>query len=100
MNKKLNSENLIKNWATCIDILGKAILGLSLIAAIVLLCCDLEDLWWIALIVIGGGAVSMAAANFSAVMVWGFGDLVGDVRRISSCENATQVNDVDDLPEL
>ena len=71
------------------------------LAAFIVLCCDFEYLWWVSLIILGGGGLILLSTLFTSAMIWGFGEVVGDIRRIST-RTVTEIpqNDDVELPEL
>jgi hypothetical protein len=96
-----NAEESIKKWAQIIANSGAVWLILCVLAGIIILCLD-EYLWWVSLIVLADGILTVILANFFAVMVWGFGDVVGNTKRLSyGAEPAPVVQqDEPELPEL
>lgn len=96
-----NSEKAIKSIAVFIMGLGLVLLGLSIIASLILLCIDAEDYWWISLTVFGSAIAALISTAISATIVWGFGDLCGDVKKIA-CNNQIQssASEEIELPEL
>ena len=101
-NENFNAETAIKKWAKLIMLIAYVFSGLCVLASFILLMIDAEYLWWISLILIGSAAITILSASFSSVMVWGFGDLVGNVKK--SCVNTTGIElkagDIDELPEI
>ena len=100
-------EKSIKFWAKTIMTIAKVFMWLCVVAAIIILAVDSEELWWIALIVLGDGFLTMLGAAFITPMIWGFGDIVGNARRMidqaagtPSAEIATGVTEEEELPEL
>ena len=99
-DKNFNAESSIKKWASGMLIGGKILMWCSVIAAFIVLCCDAEYLWWVSLIILGGGALIMLSTMFSATMIWGFGDVVGNIKKMTE-DTTTQTNTIEeDLPEL
>ena len=100
-DKNFNAEASIKKWATGIKIAGKVLLGLCLFAAFVLLVSS-KYLQTVALIVAASGALTFLITSFSATMIWGFGELIGDTKRLSVNINneQTKAEEIDELPEL
>ena len=75
------------------------LLGLSFAAAVIVLGVDI-DLWLTALIIIVSGAVLSIPILISAHLIWGFGELVGNSKKMIG-RKATQNNiSGDKLPEL
>lgn len=100
-DKNFNAEKSIKKWANGINITGSVIMILSFIAAIVLLCVNIEYLWWISLIVLGGGGLVLLGTAFSSTMIWGYGDIVGRMKSMSNnTEDPVEADTSDELPEL
>ena len=98
--ENFNAEGSIKKWAKTILIAGIVFMVLCVLAAIVLLGVEAEDLWWIALIVLADGLLTLFGASFLSTMVWGFGDVVGNTKRIASGTTAADQNIEAELPEL
>ena len=95
------AEKSIKRIASIILLSAKVLIVLSFIAAFIILCIDAEYLWWISLIVVGGGLVLYYPTYTFAVLIWGFGDVVGNSKRMASSEvnESTKPSDTA-LPEL
>ena len=96
-------ENALKYWARVIRVAAAIFMGLCGISLLVFLCID--DLWWIGLVALVDGLLTMAAAAFVSHFIWGFGDLVGNSKRalaqtpgVQAQANAQAI--ADDLPEL
>lgn len=100
LDKNFNAEASIKNWANIIRGLGFVFMALCVIAALVVLCCDAEYLWWVSLIILGGGGLTLLATSFSSVMIWGFGEVVGNSKKMVSGGEATPEFIDEQLPEL
>lgn len=99
--KNFNAEESIKKWASIILYAGLIFLGVCVLVGFVLLCIEAEDFWWISLILLGGGLLTLFTACFLSVMVWGFGDVVGNTKRIASGTTAqAEQSDEVELPEL
>ena len=95
-NKNFNAENSIKRWAKAIRIIGSILMGLCVIAAFIVFALDPEDTWWISLIILGGGILTILSSSFSSVLIWGFGDIVGNTKK----QPMTLEQIEEDLPEL
>ena len=97
-------EKALKYWAKVIRVAAAVFMGLCGIALLVFLSID--DLWWIGLVAVADGLLTMAAAAFFSNFVWGFGDLVGNSKRAlaqpsgAQAQATAQAAVVDDLPEL
>ena len=98
--ENFNAEESIKKWARTILIAGIVFMVLCVLAAIVLLGIEAEDFWWISLIVVVDGLLTLFGASFLSTMVWGFGDVVGNTKRIASGTTAAERNIEAELPEL
>ena len=100
-DKNFNAEAAIKKWAEVILGIGKIFMGLCGLAAFIVLCVNAEYLWWVALTILGGGALTLLTTSFSSVMIWGFGDIVGNTKRnANESTSKTTKNDEFELPEL
>ena len=76
------------------------VLVLCVLAALVILCVD-EYLWFISLIVFGNGILTYVLAQYFSVMVWGFGDIVGNTKRLSGgTVTPIDQHEETELPEL
>ena len=101
LNKNFNSEKVIKTWAIIFYYAAKIIAIGSIFTAFILLVVDPDDLWWAALTIIGCGAVVAASNVFFAHMIWGFGDIVGNTKKIASGSTESKSSFADDtLPDL
>ncbi len=96
-----NAEHSIKKWAAIIQTGGNVFLVLCILAAFIILCVDAEYLWWISLIVLGDGVLTFFAARFYSTMIWGFGDVVGNTKKLAG-GTAAPIDQYDEtvLPEL
>ena len=95
------AEKGIKVWAKVFFYVAITLPILALLAFIVLLCVDAEELWWIGLIVLGGSLISALSLIFFAHIVWGYGEIVNGVRNMSLGTTA-EIEEADEaeLPEL
>ena len=99
-DKNFNAEASIKNWANILRGLGFVFMALCGIAAFVVFCCEPEYLWWVSLIILGGGGLILLTTSFSSVMIWGFGEVVGNSKKmVSGSKDAPQLIETE-LPEL
>ena len=94
-----NSERTIKKWAkfllSCVYILW----GLSVAASLILLLVNIR-FWWISLTIIGSVIVISIPAIISSHLIWGFGEIVGNSKKMIG-GNEAQNNSFDAaLPEL
>lgn len=100
LDKNFNAEGSIKKWANILRKIGFVFMALCVIAAIVVLCLEEGYYWWISLIILGGGGLTLLASLFSSVMIWGFGEVVGNSKRMVSGNKATPEFIEAKLPEL
>ena len=99
--KNFNAEFSIKQWANIIRLIGTIIGALSVPAAIIVFCCDPEWYGWISAVVLGGGGLFYVSHLFSSVILWGFGDLVGNTKKIAAdAKEPEESNNEMFLPEL
>ena len=99
--KNFNAEKAIKLWATIIRLAGWVIAALSVPAAIIVACIDFEYLWWVGLIILGGGGLMLLPVEFLFAILWGYGDIVENTKKISGGASATVENKFySALPEL
>ena len=99
-DQNYHSEKAIKKIARVTMSAGFILLGLAALAAFIILAINARYLWWISLIVLGGGLISLLASYIGANLLWGFGEIVGNSNRIAM--GATSNADAEDapLPEL
>ena len=99
-DNNFNPETSLKKWAQIFRALSLCLMGLSFLAAIIVLGIDAEYLWWISLIILGSGGLIMLATYLSTAILWAFGDMVGNTRRIAYGSAAQPSGNDDVLPEL
>ena len=108
-DKNYNSETFIKKTAYFMSVISKIFLAIDVLAAFIVFVIDVEDLWWIALIILGSGLLAFGFTILIAHILFGFGDIVGNTRRIAECysDNAPAKKkrtfteaDIADLPEI
>jgi hypothetical protein len=101
LNKSFDSEKAIKTWAIIFYYAAKIIAGAAILTALILLMVDADDLWWASLVTLAGGAIVAASNVFFAHMIWGFGEIVGNTKKIASGSTESKSNFTDDtLPDL
>lgn len=101
LDNNFDAEKSIKNWAVIIRTLGISLMCLCGLAAFILLCVDAQYLWWISLIILGVGVLTLIYTSFLWVLIWGYGDLIGNTKKISTGTIAPTRNENDDeLPDL
>lgn len=98
-------EKAIKIWANVIRGIAIAFMAICVFAAFVILCSDPEYLWWLALIIFFVGAITFVSSIFMIQFIWGFGDMVGNIRRLvdkdsNDVKNIMEEIDIEELPEL
>ena len=99
-NKNYRSEKAIKTIANGVLLFGLGIATLALLAMLILLCISAKHLWWISLIVLGGGLYSLLMSYVFANFIWGFGEIVGNTERIATGKDADTDTEEDLLPEI
>lgn len=97
-DKKFDSEKSIKKWANGFAVAGVVLFIACSITAFILFCVE-RWLWWVALTIFGSGAVTALCIRLSAILMWGFADIIGNTRRTSNGEVTPEVAD-DELPDL
>ncbi len=99
-----NSELAIKNGAKILMYCAYAIMGLFALGAIIMLFIDFKMLWTVSLAILVMGAVAGFSAILISHLVWGFGDVVGNVRKSASKPHEEKMKsskkDENALPEL
>ena len=101
LNNNFNAEESIKKWAGVIRTIGIAFMCLCGVAALIVLCADAQDLWWVSLIILAVGGLSLLSTSFSWVLVWGFGDLVGNTQKFTTGAIKPAQKEIDnELPDL
>ena len=96
LDNNFNAEESIKKWAGVIRALGIALMCLCGFAAFIVLCANARYLWWVSLIILGVGGLTLLSTSFSWVLIWGFGDLVGNTKKISTGTIASAQKESDD----
>ena len=100
LGQNYHSEKAIKQIARIVYIAGIIIACLAVFAAFIMLCVEAEYLWWISLIVIGGGIINFIASYVFANFIWGFGEIVGNSHRIATGTSVSTEIEEAPLPEL
>ena len=98
--KNYSAEDSIKKWAFAFDVAAIAIMILSFLAAFIVLCINAEYLWWISLIVLGGGGILGLTLMFAFHMTWGFAEIIGNTKRTNNESAPVNVPANDELPDL
>ena len=88
--ENFNAETSIKKWAIIIRTLGYTLMMLCTIAAFIVLAIDAQNLWWISLNILGVSGLTTLVSTFTSSLIWGFGDIVGNVKKIA---NGSQENE-------
>ena len=99
-NKNYRSEKTIKTIANAVLISGFVIAALAVLAMFILLGISAEYLWWVSLIVLGGGLFCLLMSYVFANLIWGFGEIVGNTGRIATGTGADTDIEEDLLPEI
>ena len=100
-SKNFNAETSIKKWASTIRTVGGIFMGLCVLAALIVLCIDFEYLWWLSLILIAVGGITILGTSLSSVLIWGFGDLVGSAKKAANSATDSIITATEEaLPEL
>ena len=95
------AKKAIKVWAKAFYYTAIALPILSLIVFLILLCVDAEYLWWIGLTIFAGSLISALTLIFFAHIVWGYGEIVNGVGKMSLGTTAEiEETDEAELPEL
>lgn len=95
-------EETIKKIAKVFYVLGITLMCLGALAFIILLSID-DDLLLVGVIVFVAALVVGLCSMVGAHFAWGFGDIVGNVKKIASASsenNSVDAIDTDELPEL
>ena len=101
LDNNFNAEESIKKWAQIIRIIGIVFMCLCGFIAFIVLCASAGYLWWISLIILGIGGLTLLSTSFYWVLIWGFGDLVGNATKISNGIIAPTQKETDkELPEV
>ena len=99
--KGYNSEATIKGIAKVIFVIAPVLCIFCIIAAVIVLATGFSNLWWLSIVLFFGGLALMAILMASAHLVWGFGDIVGNVMRMSRGSIAASEDTAQDsLPDL
>ena len=97
-------ENAIKKMANAMVMGALIFMGLAALASLIVFSIEPDDMWWIALIVAGGGALVGFSVIASSRFVWGYGDIIGNTARIASAPAVEAAVDTavqkEELPEL
>ena len=95
-----NVEEKLKKWAVAFIIIASVLVALSFLAALIILGINARYLWWISLIVLGGGFLLTIPLVFSAHVTWGFAEIVENTKK--SAKGAFFKSSIadDDLPDL
>ena len=95
------AQKAIKVWAKVFYYAAIILPVLALLTFFVLLCVDAEYLWWIGLIVVGGSLIVAVSLLFFAHMIWGYGEIVSGVIKMSiGTRSGIEQADAFELPEL
>lgn len=95
-----NSEKTLKFWAKALKIIGIMTIISFSIAFFVLLGTIINYIWWLPFAVFYGGLIIGLILILTSHIVWGFGDIVGNVNRISEANIETEKPIDAKLPEI
>ena len=73
---------------------------LAALAALIVAGIDFEELWWLSLIILGGAGIIGVSLLLTSDLLYGFGEIVGNTKRMSGESSATGEEAGDVLPEL
>ena len=91
----------IRKFAKIISIAAIVFLGLSIIAALIILGIDADDLWFVSLIVLGSNLVITVPLIFFSHMTWGFSEIIENTKKIADGGSKAPEKPVEEaLPEL
>ena len=93
-----NAEKQIKEIAKLLWILLGSWTGLSVLGAGIILITNAEDLWWISVIIVVFDIAAAISTLIASNLIWGFGDLLGDVKRIAG-GNKNENQFAEEIPE-
>lgn len=94
------AEKGIKMWAKVFYYVAIVLPMLAILTFFVLLCVDAEELWWIGLVAFGGSLISAVTLIFSAQMIWGYAEIIGNTRRFAIGAEFMAEDRNEELPEL
>ena len=100
MFNNYQSEKALKRWAKCIRYFAMIFMALATLGAIIVLAVDVSYLWWIALLVFVGGLAISFPALFASHLVWGFAEIVENVKKNANGAGAPASATDESLPEL
>ena len=106
-DKNYNSEKTLKKMAKVMALVAKIFFIIDCLTAFIVFCIDVEEFWWIALTILGGGLTVFGCTLFFAHLLYGFGELVGNTGRASGgAEPKTEADikdiekEITDLPKI
>lgn len=94
-----NAELTIKKWAKIFMLCGYIIMGISAFAALIIIFVNAKGLWPFSLATLIGGLLSGFGLIFASHIVWGFGDIVGNLSKEDS-KKTSNTKENNFLPEL
>ena len=104
-DKGYNSEKALKEIAKKTGIVSLALLIIDCIVSVILFVVFLDDMW-ISFVVLGAGLATFGSACLIAHLIYGFGELVGNSKRIASGSSKEKVDikelekKITDLPKM
>ena len=107
-DKNYNSEKTLKKMAKVMALIAKIFFIIDCLTAFIVFCIEVEELWWVALTILGGGLTVFGCTLFFAHLLYGFGEIVGNTKRtaMSMINNAKPAKaehikeEITELPEL
>ena len=86
--EKSYAKHRIERWAKVIQIIAGVFLLLTIAAGIIILALD-EDFWWISLIIVGAGGLSMIPLLITVDLFMGFAEIIGNTQVMAFNSAAT-----------
>ena len=100
LGQNYHSEKAIKQIARILLVAGIVIASLAFLATFIILVVNARYLWWVSLIVLGGGLLNLVVSYVFANFIWGFGEIVGNSDRIATGAKVDATVEEAPLPEL
>ena len=100
LGQNYHSEKAIKQIARILMVAGIVIVSLAFLAMFIILAVNARYLWWVSLIVLGGGLLNLFVSFVFANFIWGFGEIVGNSHRIATGTSVSTEIEEAPLPEL
>lgn len=96
-----NAEKAIKLVAEIVLLVSYILAGVGIPVALIMGIAD-KHLWFVSWIIIGAVLFILLVSVIMTPFLWGFGDLVGNVKKLSKGSNTSNMNGYDNiqLPKL